>query len=169
MEAKKFGLVALGMLALCACSTAPITQDKLPALEKDQGMAAVVFDTNDAITSVFIKPMSGGGENLYIDTIEPGRRIYLFVTPAGIYCLRQLHVDNNNFTTDAPDQCFRVNAGKVSYGGDYEVFVSDSKFRKEVGAFLAIPVEHKEHMQKFLELLQVEYPQIAAGIGVPKQ
>lgn len=159
-------VTVLMLLALAACSTAPLTHDGFPTLQKDQGIAAIVFDTNETISSVFIKSMSGGGSDLYIDTVEPGRRIYLFVTPAGTYCLHQLHIDNNNFTTNTPDQCFEVDAGKVSYGGDYSAYVSPPELRKEVGAFLAIPVDHKQHMQKFLELLRIQYPQIAAGIEI---
>lgn len=146
------------------CATAPLTQDRFPALAKDQGIAAVVFDTSAVVTGVSIQSSGGHGDDLFISSVPRGRSLFLFVTPAGEYCLHKIHIDNALFTNAAPDQCFEVIAGGMSYGGDFTPFMSDKGSWRPAGKALAIPVNHTQDPQGLLALLKSTYPHILAYI-----
>lgn len=146
------------------CATAPLTQDQFPALDKDQGIAAVVFDTSAAITGVSIRSSGGQGKDLFISSAPRGRSLFLFVTPAGEYCLHKIHIDSELFTNATPDQCFEVIAGGMSYGGDFSLAVSPKVSGRSAGTALTTPVNHTQDAKGLLALLKSTYPHILATI-----
>ncbi|HSC46926.1 MAG TPA: hypothetical protein VLG68_02450 [Gammaproteobacteria bacterium] len=146
------------------CATAPLTQDRFPALDKDQGIAAVVFDTSAVITGVSLQSSGGQGQDLFISSVPRGRSLYLFVTPAGEYCLHKIHIDSELFTNATPDQCFEVIAGGMSYGGEFHPSVSPQVSGRAAGTVRAIPVNHTQDAKGFLALLKSSYPHILAAI-----
>lgn len=152
------------LLSLGACATAPLTEDRFPALDKDQGIAAVVFDTEASVTGVSLRASIRHGDDLFISSVPRGRSLYLFVAPAGEYCLHEIHVDNVLFTNDTPDQCFQVIAGRMSYGGDFIPSVSDKGSGRSAGAGHTVQVDHTQNPKGFLALLKSTYPRILADI-----
>jgi len=124
----------------------------------------VIFDTDASITGVSIQSSSGHEKDLFISSVPKGRTLYLFVTPAGEYCLHKLHIGNDLFANGAPDQCFEVIAGRISYGGDFIPSVSAQGSRGSAGGTRTLAVNHSENPQGFLALLKSTYPKILADI-----
>jgi len=150
-------LAAMALLcALNACASNLIVADQVPTLPPGTGIAAVVLDTADPISQVLLVPAAGQGGKLSIPTAAAGRTLYLLVAPAGRYCMHQFHFDALVFAARSDTSCFDVQAGAISYSGDFAPRVVDG----------TVVIEQNDNYQAFMQLLQAGYPKLAAKIPV---
>ena len=155
---KRILLILAAMFALAACSSLPLMQDGPVQLGPGEGLAAVTFDTLDALTHVSLMPREGG-RKLQITTVPAGRTIYLFVVPEGEYCFTRFQFANWGFTARQGGDlaCFKVQAGQLAYSGTLAPRVEGKNI-----------VNHQvQDMPGFRILLQQQYPQVAQQFPAP--
>lgn len=165
MTTARFGVISLALF-LEGCSTGPISEDRMPKLEADQGIAAVVIDSAVGVSQITIVPISGNGKKLFIPSANEGiREIFLFVTPAGRYCMHQFSAGYYFYTAKSDDQCFDVLPGKMSYGGDYVPFTPIYQFTGPARVLTTSEggMKQSENRDDFLSLLSYSFPNIAAN------
>lgn len=139
-------------LAGCA-SIAPIQQDQTIVLGEGQGLAAVAFNIPDTIRQVYIQPADHKGNKIEINSIAKGESIFLFVVPAGRYCLEQFHTLFFKFEGQGYGEvCFQVPAGKLGYSGELS----------PTSAFNGVMMHQDYDAATFHALLRSKYPKIAA-------
>lgn len=156
--------IALAVLTLgiSGCSTNQAIEDKMPQLQPGQGIAAVVIDTDQDISQVSMIPITGTGHELLIPSVPTGEHLYLFVAAAGTYCMHHFNAGSHLFDAKSDDQCFAVDAGKISYGGVYTPFVGFNFSLATVGA-----VSQDDDWDSFWKLMKATYPNIAASTAPP--
>lgn len=139
--------------SLAGCSINSIQQDQPLLLGKGEGLAAIVMNTKDPITEVFVRPAGEGGDSLEIPSVPVGRSLYLFQVKAGHYCFQQFHYGDILFFGRGADvACFEVPAGQVGYSGDLAPLAENGRV-----------VIHQDYdFDSFRALLNQEYPHIAA-------
>ena len=144
------------LMLLCACATAPMPQDQVVTLARDQGLAAVMIDTLDPLTEVTFQ-QAGGGRKLVVATVPAGINIYLFPTHVGRYCMTHFHFASFDFTTQGAPECFQVSAGQLNYSGTLAPRVEEGR-----------PVTHQVmDWQGFRVLLGERYPTVARQFPAP--
>lgn len=153
------GLVAFG---ISACSTNQAIPDKMPQLRPGQGLAAIVINTDQPITQVIVTPLSKSGNPLFIPSVPAGKHLYLFAADVGTYCMHHFDAGNGSFDAKSDDQCFDVDAGKISYGGVYTPFIGFSFDQSPFGA-----MSQESDWSSFWSLLRSTYPNIAAAAAPP--
>ena len=143
----------LAALLLAGCSLKPIKQDQRVVLGKNQGLAAIAFDLPDSIRQVYIQPTDGHCKTIEISSIAKGKSIYLFVVPAGKYCLEQFHtlffIYNNHGDYQA---CFKIPAGKLGYSVEMS----------PAAMYSGMMMNQNFDVAEFHTLLRSKYPKIAA-------
>lgn len=146
-------------LLLAACSSMqPIQQDQPTLLAKGNGLAAVVMNTKDPLTEVFIRPAGSGGTGMEIPSVPVGRTLYLFEVEAGTYCFQQFHYGSILFFGQgAALACFVVPAGQIGYSGDLMPRAENGK----------VYIHQDYDSGSFLALLQRDYPKIATQFAPP--
>lgn len=131
----------------------PLQQGEPPRLGKGEGLAAVMMDTADPLSEVFIRPAGGNGTALEIPSIPVGQNVYLFKAPAGNYCFQQFHYGDILFFGRGADlDCFNVPAGELGYSGDLAPRVVNGQ----------VIIHQNYDFDAFQRLLKKQYPQIAA-------
>ena len=149
---KLLALAACVLLAACS-SVQPIQQDQPVLLSKGNGLAAVVMNTEDPLTEVFVKPAASGGTTMEIPSVPVGRTIYLFEVKAGNYCLQQFHFGQIEFFGQGADvECFVVPEGQLGYSGDLMPRVNNSQ----------VFIHQDYDFDSFRTLLRRDYPKVAA-------
>ncbi|HEY3643803.1 MAG TPA: hypothetical protein VGM16_00575 [Gammaproteobacteria bacterium] len=148
---------------LAACGLNPVdpeTEDKLPMLTGDQGIAGVSFQALFPITDIELKPVSGAGALLHVAEVPVGDSVYLFVTPAGKYCIEHYRFKNRDYDVGHLGQCFDVEAGKLSYSGTFTptMPVLDQLTGGNNGG-----MEQHDNPGSFALALKQQYPRIAAA------
>lgn len=146
------GLAFVALLAACS-SLQPIQQDQPILLAKGDGLAAIVMNTMDPVSEVFVRPAASGGTTMEIPSVPVGRTIYLFEVKAGNYCLQQFHFGQIEFFGQGANvECFVVPEGQLGYSGDLAPRVNDRQ----------VYIHQDYDFDSFRTLLQHDYPKIAA-------
>jgi hypothetical protein len=157
---------------LTACSNVqPYTEDRLPALGPNQGIAAIAFTHASDVFAVRIKPISGTGKTLEIPSLPDGESVFLFVTEAGRYCLDHFSSGAGSYYSAKDDQCFDVEVGKIAYGGMYQplpgLTILNGSVPPEGLGHGAVMVD-VDDWPGFLRLMRAKYPHIAASAFATK-
>lgn len=158
-----FFLSLLACTLLQACATNPIATDTLPPLKPGEGIAGISFDTVWELTPVMFGPASGDGPKLRISDVPLGQSAFLFVVPAGRYCLTSYVLAQNglDMTNFHDDRCFDVEAGKLSYSGTfvptYDPYEVLTRTHRDGRMTL------QDRPRAFLNALSLSYPHIAAA------
>jgi hypothetical protein len=155
-------LAAACALLLQGCATHPITTDALPPLKPGEGIAGISFDSLRALQKVRFDD-AAGNQKLLIDHVPFGQSAFLFVVPAGRYCIERYTIDEHGYAIETPpdDRCFAVEAGKLSYSG---TFVPDLNPGETPGTAPYLPgMTRKDRPHAFLNALSLNYPHIAAA------
>lgn len=118
-------VVALGVVAVMAlsgCSSLqPLQQDQPLVLDKGQGIAVVQMNTLDDMSNVQLVAENGDGATLDIPTVPVGKSLYLFVVPAGSYCMQRFNYGRILiFNKGEKNGCFQVPAGQLGFSGEFE-------------------------------------------------
>ncbi|MBU6422165.1 MAG: hypothetical protein KGL98_10000 [Gammaproteobacteria bacterium] len=146
------GLIVVVLLTACS-NVQPIQQDQPILLAKGNGLAAVVMNTEDPLTEVFVKPAASGGTTMEIPSVPVGRTIYLFEVKAGNYCLQQFHFGQIEFFGQGADvECFVVPEGQLGYSGDLMPRVNNRQ----------VFIHQDYDFESFRALLHRDYPKVAA-------
>lgn len=146
------GLAVFALLAACS-NVQPIQQDQPILLAKGDGLAAVVMNTMDPLSEVFVRPAASGGTTLEIPSVPVGRTIFLFEVKAGNYCLQQFHFGEIEFFGQGADvECFVVPEGQLGYSGDLMPRVNNRQ----------VFIHQDYDFDSFRALLRRDYPKIAA-------
>jgi hypothetical protein len=114
------GLSCLAALLLAGCGLDPVKPDQEIVLQPGEGIAAVVFDTLDVLNAVTIRSPDRNGMEFGVSYVDKGVHLYVFIVPAGSYCLVKFQTSFYTITQDDPTHgvCFDVVAGKVAYSGN---------------------------------------------------
>lgn len=155
---------SVGLMAalVAACATNPDMEDRLPVLTGDQGIAAVSFESTFDISDVQIVATTGAGGSLRIPAVPTGDSVFLFVTPAGKYCMQHYRFKGHDFNAKQLDQCFDVETGKLSYSGTFSPTMSlvDQIIG---GNFMNGGMEQHDNPRAFVSALDQQYPHITAA------
>lgn len=111
----------IGMSALLpACGLSPVDQGQPVNLGPDEGVAAIVIDSLDTLSQISFDPVGHDGKTLSIMGAPKGVTLYVFVVPAGTYCVAGFHFGVWSFHASDPKHgtCFDVLAGKIAYSGN---------------------------------------------------
>lgn len=149
-------------LFLQACATHPFTTDALPTLKPGEGIAGISFDAIEPLKQVRFADVAGN-QKLLIDHVPFGESAFLFVVPAGRYCVERYSTSEYGATIETPpdDRCFDVEAGKLSYSG---TFTPDFNPGEVAGTAPYLPgMIRKDNPRAFLNALSLNYPHIAAA------
>lgn len=162
------GLAAL----LCGCGLAPIDDDQAVTLGPDQGIAAVVLDALNPISQFTIESTDPKGATIKVPSAPIGVSLYLFVVPAGRYCVSRYSVGMTNIRTDSPGHgdCFDVVAGKIAYSGNLapRAFNSGGTWvRNELVGYDIRTLQNFEWPQ-FEKKLRDEHPVLAAKYPIAR-
>ena len=148
---RKLAPLLLSLLLAACAGMAPLRHDGPVRLAPGQGLAALVIDTLDPLTDVEVESHNGGPK-LRVGSVSPGRDVFLFPVPAGIYCVTRFKY--STLSLSGPNGilgCFDVRAGQLSYSGTLAPRVEQGR-----------PVTHQvQDLQGFRILLQQQYPQVA--------
>lgn len=112
--------MSVGLVTMVGCgSTDPVHPDQDVTLQPGYGIAAVVFDTLDVLTTVTIKSPDNGTE-VDVGSVGKGMNMYVYAVPAGSYCLTRFDTGFYRYHTNDQTHgvCFDVIAGKVAYSGN---------------------------------------------------
>lgn len=165
---KTRNLMAVAMLAvlLAGCGLAPVDKGQSVSLGPNQGIAAVVLDALNPLVQVTLESSDPKGATLAIPNAPIGVTMYLFVVPAGRYCLSRYSVGMTNVRSDDPGHgdCFDVVAGKVAYSGHLapRAFNSGGTWVKNQLVGYDIRTLQNFQWDDFQKMLKDQYPQIAA-------
>ena len=115
--------IALPMAFLAGCGSAglpPIEKGQTPVLAPNQGVAVVVMDTLDTLNQISVEPTEGDGPSMNIPKTPIGVNMYVFVVPAGHYCLTSFWLGSTRIhqSDEKHGICFDVIAGKTAYSGN---------------------------------------------------
>ena len=113
--------LSMGTVLLAGCGgTDTVQPDQTVVLQPGDGIAAVVFDTVDQLTAVSIDSADHKDAGIGISFIDKGVHLYVFVVPAGSYCLTHFNTGFYRFTQNDQTHgvCFDVVPGKVAYSGN---------------------------------------------------
>lgn len=112
--------MGLAMLAGCGATTDSLVQpDQEVTLQPNQGFAAVVMDTLDALSVTTIKSPDNKDVELDLGYVDKGVHMYVYAVPAGTYCLVRFNTGFYRFHQESSrDVCFDVVPGKVAYSGN---------------------------------------------------
>lgn len=123
MKMGRIGSWCVGLaaaIALAGCGLAPIEKGQPVKLGPNDGIAAVVIDSLDNLDQMMIQGTDKNGITLKISNAPVGLHLYVFVVPAGTYCLSRFSL--GFATIEQNDQkhgvCFDVIAGKIAYSGN---------------------------------------------------
>lgn len=163
MTMKIRGLIGCAcLLLLQACAMHPMTTDALPPLKSGEGIAGISFVSMLPLSKVRFYD-AAGNQKLLIDHVPPGQSAFLFVVPAGRYCIERYTIDEYGAIIETPpdDRCFDVEAGKLSYSG---TFVPNFTPGETAGTAPYLPGMKRENRPRaFLNALSLSYPHIAAA------
>lgn len=156
MHARRMFLSGVLAATLMGCGVAPVTQDQPPELKPGEGIAAIVIDSLDPLSQIFIVPDNSKGKQLTITSTPPGRTLFLFVAQAGTYCFDQIHFGDYFFTRNGRGQCFDVTADHISYSGDLTPRVENGEVQFNLN----------NNARAFRQMLQKQFPGIAAKFPI---
>lgn len=107
-------------VGLSACGLAPVEPGEPVALGPNDGIAAVVIDSLDLLSQISFEPVGHDAKTLAITDAPKGVTLYMFVVPAGTYCVAGFHFGSWSFHSVDPKHgtCFDVLAGKIAYSGN---------------------------------------------------
>lgn len=154
-----YAVVLAGLLA--GCGLAPVERGQHVTLGPNEGIAAVVMDTLDPLNQIQLWSPTNDGKGMTIPSAPVGVSMYLFVVPAGNYCVASFWFGQRELYLKDRKQgvCFQVVAGKIAYSGNLapraygpDDLRTDQNF--EWGAF-----ETK---------LKAEYPEVAAQYPIAR-
>jgi hypothetical protein len=157
--------VSAFILLLQACAAMdPMTTDALPQLKPGEGIAGIAFDSVWELRSVQFEGDFPGAPKLRVADVPVGESAFLFVVPAGQYCLvsYSLAGKDTGLWSKQDDRCFDVEAGKLSYSGtfvpDFNPLDIIINTRKPSGR-----MTREDRPRAFLNALSLNYPHIAAA------
>lgn len=115
------GAVVISVVLATGCGLAPVQKGQQITLGPNEGIAAVVMDTLNPLTQVTIDGTDPNGATMKIPATPVGVNMYLFVVPAGHYCLSRYAVGMSEVTMDDKlhGDCFDVISGKIAYSGNF--------------------------------------------------
>lgn len=145
--------VALGVALLAGCgATDPVQPDQDLQLQPGYGIAAVVFDTLDALSVSTIKSPDTKVE-INVGYVDKGVHMFVYALPAGSYCLTRFNTDFYRFYQDDPTHgiCFDVIAGKVAYSGN----LAPRAYGK------AVRTDQNYYWPEFEKSFKQDYPKLA--------
>ena len=109
-------------LALNAAAMRKIDPGEAPKLAADEGLLVLVVDTSTYISSVHVRKAGRGPIEGVLNGMGGGRNLQLYALKAGEYEWAELNLYGGNYharyTIKDPEYRFRVEAGKLNYGGD---------------------------------------------------
>lgn len=147
-------------LMLTACSSAPVLQNKVPALGPDEGIAAVLVDSRDPISQLTLERARRGGTTIDVPAAPVGKSLYLVAAKAGQYCVVSFRYGDYRFHSPHHDlDCFIVEPGRIAYSGSLmpEATPGDTS---------AAILEQAFKPDDFIALLYRDYPAIAAKFPI---
>lgn len=155
---------------LAGCGLAPIDKRQSVSLGPNEGIAAVVTDSLNTLSQVTIEGTDPNSASMKISMAPVGVSMYLFVVPAGHYCLTQYSVGMSLVEMDDKlhGDCFDVVAGKIAYSGNLapRAFSSSGTWGKNGLEGYNIKTLQNFEWDAFQKKLKEEYPAVAAKYPV---
>lgn len=147
-------MIGLSVVLLAGCGgTDTVKPDQDVSLPPGDGIAAVLFHTADQLTAVSIDSIDHKGADIGISFVDKGLNLYVFVVPAGTYCLTRFNTGFYRFTqNEARGVCFDVLPGKVAYSGTLTPGSYDGGVRTDQNYDWAI----------FEKMFKDQYPKLAS-------
>lgn len=141
------------LLLLAGCGLDPVQPDQAITLQPGQGIAAVVIDSLDPLNAFYIKSADNeSAPAIKIQHVDVGVHLYIFVVPAGSYCVTRFSSGNYSITQDDPKHgvCFYVIAGKIAYSGNLAPRGYNGK----------VYVDQNYEWSAFQKMLKDQYPKL---------
>lgn len=157
-------LVLLAAILMEGCAGVipqpPIAPGQSVQLQPDEGIVALLMDTQDPVTQVRLESINAKDPTLDLPSMPAGQTLALFPAPAGIYCLKQFNYGRYDFHSRYLEiGCFEVTVGHISYSGNLIPTVGkDPSSGRD-----AVLVYQQYEPSVFLALLKQQYPQLAAA------
>lgn len=162
------GLVSA--ITLVGCGLAPVQKGQTVTLGPNEGIAAVVTDALNVLGQVEIDGTDPKGATMKIPTAPVGVNMYLFVVPAGHYCLASYSVGMSEIAMDDTlhGDCFDVIAGKIAYSGNLapRAFSESGTWGRGTLEGYTVKTLQNFEWDSFQKNLKAEYPAIAAKYPV---
>lgn len=146
------------LLVLCGCGSQPVTVDEMPALQPDEGIAAVVMNAPDPIWQISFAPRFSGGKSFEVPDTRGGPSLYLVPVKAGRYCLDRFRYEHTRVQSREDLGCFTVIAGHLTYGGEIVPEIQDRNSASNI-----VYTDQRYEMQRFQEMLRAQFPRTAAA------
>ncbi|WP_158549183.1 alpha/beta hydrolase family protein [Lysobacter silvisoli] len=107
---------------LDAAAMRKIDPGEAPKLAADEGLLALVVDTNSNIGSVHVRKAGRGPTEGVLDSLPIGRNLQLYALKAGEYEWAEVNIyaggRRARYTIKDAEYRFQVQAGKLNYSGD---------------------------------------------------
>lgn len=114
------GWVPMILLGLLGCAGQTVAQGTTPKLVPNEGLVAVIVDTNVPLVSL-VFTHEDGARGFTVDNCERGVSAHLVRAPAGRYALTDFRTVTGALDAASDDArlCLQVEAGKTNYPGHF--------------------------------------------------
>lgn len=124
---KRMLWMSLGLLLMAGCATSSVQPGKLPKLAPNEGLVAIVVDSNVPLQSL-VFTRQGELQGFTLGAADRGISAHVLVAAAGTYDLTDFRTPYGAFdqASEGTRLCLKVVAGQTNYPGHFVFRESDT-------------------------------------------